>query len=257
MRSKWVALPIALVAVSLLGLVACSKGGGKKASNFNITAELAKVKAARAELVSSREQLASVKSELASLNTKQKLTSEESAHKTELEQKLKTAQTAFDEAFSKDQSTLTEFLNVALNEMPGAPETHEALKLYADQAVYNAKEFMNQAGDYNKAIDLLQTAEGYFEAVNAKAPENLEQTLQHAKDFRFLTKERFDQARNGMTEDQVKAVTGPPFYANIRENEVHGRKITSWLFNREDQQVAAFYFEKGKLYAKKWDVREK
>ena len=258
MRSKWVALPVMIIAVSLLGLSACGKKSGEsKSSNFNITAELTKVKAARAELTTAREQLEKVKGELAALNAKPRLTSEETAQKSQLEAQLKTDQSAFDEAFSKDQSTLAEFLNVALNEMPKAPETHEALLLYADEAVRNANDFMAQAGDYSKAIDLLETAEGYFDAVGAQAPENLTATLEHAKEFRYLSKDRFDKVRKGMTEAEVKAITGTPFYANVRENELRGKKITSWLFNREDKEVAAFYFDKGKLYAKKWDVKEK
>lgn len=257
MRSKWVALPIILVTVSLLGLSACGKNAGEsKTSNFNITAELAKVKAAHAELTSAREQLEKVKAELATLNSKSRLTPEESTRKTELEQQLKTDQATFDEAFTKDQGTLAEFLNVALNETPKAPETHEALLLYADEAIQNAKDFMSQAGDYRKAIDLLETAQGYFEAVGAKAPEELTSTLDHAKSYRYLSKERFDSVRKGMSEDQVKELTGTPFNANIRENEVRGKKITSWLFNREDNEVAALYFDKGKLYAKKWNVKE-
>ena len=257
MRSKLVALPIVLIAVSLVGLSACSKRAGEsKNSNFNITAELTKVKAARAELTTAREQLEKTKTELAALNAKSRLTAEESTQKTGLEQQLKTDQAAFDEAFTKDQGTLAEFLNVALNEMPTAPETHEALLLYANEAVYNANEFMNQAGDYRKAIDLLQTAEGYFDAVGAKAPEDLTATLAHAKEYRYLSQDRFEKVRKGMTEAQVKEITGTPFYANIRENEVRGKKITSWLFNREDNEVAALYFDKGKLYAKKWNVKE-
>jgi hypothetical protein len=247
---------IAFFTVLALG---CGKGSAKKGTTFDLKGEFAKVKAARQELVAARQALDQTKGQLTELQAKSRLTSEEQQKKTQLEADLKVAQTKFDDAFSNDQATLSGFLNTVLNDeqLRNTPEAREALQLYGEEAVRNADDFIQVSGDYRKAIDLLETAQGYFEYVKAPVPEDLKETLAKAKDMRYLTKDRFDKVKKGMTEDQVKEVTGIPFYANVRENEVKGRKIVSWLFNREDGGVAGIYFEKGKVYATNWNVEEK
>lgn len=249
-------LMVTIAVIAGLG-VGCGDKKAKK-STFDIAGEFAKVTAARAALTEARNQLETVRGKLAKLQKVERLTPQQSAEKTQLESQLKQAQSAFDEAFNNDQSQLSAFLNVVLNEesLRSAPETRKALDLYAQEALVNAKDFMNRAGDYRRAIELLETAEGYFTAVNFAPPPELATVKAEAKSRRYLTKERFDLLKKGMTEDQVKVITGTPFYANIRENEVKGRKIVTWLFNREDGEVAGLYFEKGKLYALKWNVKE-
>ena len=251
----------AVVSIAFLAVVAvgCSKSSSKKESSFDLKAEFAKGEAARQDLTSSRDQLEQVKSQLAELQNKSRLTAEEKQKKTELEGQLKSAQAAYDDAFSKDQATLSGFLNTVLNDetLRKSPEAHEALNLYADEAVRNANDFISVSGDYSKAIDLLQTAQGYFEYVGAPVPQSLTDALTNAKKMRYLTKDRFDQLKKGMSEARVKEITGTPFYANIRENEIRGRKIVTWLFNREGGGVAGIYFEKGKVYATKWHPEEK
>jgi DNA repair exonuclease SbcCD ATPase subunit len=253
MRSRFWILPVLLVTFVL---VACGGKSEKSKTAFNADAELAKVKAARSALADARNQLEAVHSELKALDAKGKLSAEDEAKKKQLEEEVKQAQKKVDDAFSTDQQTLAGFLNVALNEMPDASQTREGLNLYAESAIRNAKEFIANNGDYSKAIDLLKTAQGYFEAVNAPVPDALTQELNTAEEMRTLTKERFDQVRKGMTEEQVKAITGTPFYANVRENEVRGKKIVSWLFNRSDGGVAGVFFEKGRVYSSEWDVKK-
>lgn len=256
MLRKAVVVSIALLAVLALG---CGKGAAKKGTTFDLQGEFAKVKAARQELVSARQGLDQVKAQLADLQAKPRLTAEEKQQKSQLEGEVKTAQTKFDDAFSKDQSTLSGFLNTVLNDekLRNTPEAREALQLYGEEAVRNAEDFIRVSGDYRKAIDLLETAQGYFEYVSAPVPEDLKDTLAKAKEMRYITKDRFDKVKKGMSEDQVKELTGTPFYANVRENEVKGQKVVSWLLNREDGGVAGIYFEKGKVYATRWDVEEK
>jgi small-conductance mechanosensitive channel len=253
MRSRFWILPVLMVTFVL---AACGGKSQKGKTTFDAAAELAKVKAARSTLTEARSQLATLRSELDTLNAEHRLSAEQEAHKKELEEQVKQAQKKVDDAFSIDQQTLADFLNVALNEMPDAPETREGLKLYADAAVHNAREFVANNGDYAKAIDILTTAKGYFEAVSAPIPAELTQELEQAKSLRYLTKERFDQVKKGMTEAEVKAVTGTPFYANVRENKVRGKTIVSWLFNRSDGGVAGIFFEKGKVYSSEWTIKK-
>lgn len=252
-RIRWF-VPV-LVMATALG--ACSGGKNGSKSKFDAAGELAKVKQARAELNTTREKLAAVKSQVAELKDSAKLTDDQKAKLAELEGQLKTLQSGYDDAFASDQTALANFLNVALNEMPQAPETREALRLYADEAIRNAQDFIDQAGNYGKALDLLQTSKGYFDAVNLPVPDDLAKAIDTAQTMRFLSQDRFDKVQKGMTFDEVKAVTGTPFYANVHEQEVRGKKITTWLFNRADQGVAAIYFEKGKVYATQWDLKKK
>lgn len=249
-------LTVAIVLVAGLGLGCGAKKD--KAPAFDLAGEFAKVKAARSELTTVREQLGKLRQELTQLQAIEKPTPEQAARKTALEAQLKQAQSAFDEAFNNDQSVLSAFLNVVLNDeaLRGSSETRQALALYAQESLLNARDFMDRAGDYRRAIELIETAEGYFTAINATPPPELLTAKAEAKAKRYISKENFDRIKKGMTEEQVKAITGTPFYANVRENNVKGKKVVSWLLNRQDGEAAAVYFERGKVYALKWNVKE-
>ncbi len=255
MRSKTVFVSTVLVALMALG---CGGGDKKSDSTYDIAAAFAKVTAARADLTTSREEVAKLKQELADLDAKGRLSTEEQATKQQLEQDMKAAQARFDEAFTADQAALSEFLTKTLNDeqLRQAEETKKALQLYAEEAVRNAQDFIDQSGDYRRAIELLENAEQYFEFAGLPVPDAMTQALENAKSMRYLNKERFDQVKKGMTPEDVKLITGTPYYMNIRESESGGRKVTSWLFNRADGGVAAIHFVKGKVYATKWDVKQ-
>lgn len=252
---------IAVVILALTVVFGCGGGTEEKAATFDVAGEFAKVQQARSALDGARSGLEALRAELESLKGKANLAATETARKAELESQLPGAQRAFDEAYESDQNALSAFLNLALNEetVRSAPQTREALRLYADGAIANASNFMNVSGDYGKAIDILQTAESYFEFAGAAVPENLQEARKRAQTFRYLSKDRFDQLAKGMTEAQVKAIAGTPLYANVRETEAQGRKIVMWLFPRDPSVggAAAVYFDKGKVYAMKWDATAK
>lgn len=245
-----------LIAFLVVALSACGGGDKQASSTFDATAELAKVKQARDVLNSARDELAATRTELTALNDTTRLTDDEKARKSELELQVKALEDRFDEAYSADQAALANFLNVALNDLPQAPETREALELYASEAIKNAQERIAKAGDYGRAIDQLETAKQYFAAIEAPVPAELQAAIDEAAAMRYLTRERFDQVRKGMNEADVKLVAGTPFYANIRESEVRGKKIVTWLYTRNDNEVAAIYFQDGKVYATKWNVKD-
>jgi len=245
-----------LVTFLIVAMSACGGGEKKGASTFDAAAELAKVKQARSTLDTARNELAAVRNELAGLAAKARLSSEEQARRADLELQVKALEGRFDDAYNADQTALASFLNVALNDLPDAPETREALRLYAEEAVRNAEERIAKAGDYGRAIDQLTTARQYFEAVKAPVPPALQSAIDQAISMRYLTRERFDLVKKGMTEADVKLVAGTPFYANVRESEVRGNKIITWLYTRDDNEVAAIYFQKGQVYATKWNVKD-
>jgi len=244
--------PVAVAILTSLAMLAC---GGKKeeAKKVDLAGELAKVKAAHQQHLEKANKLAELRKELAALREKAKLDAAETQRKGQLEAEVKAASQELDKVFTEDQNLLTSFLNTALNEAPQAQETREGLKLYAEDAMLNARDYMDEAGDYAKAIELLETAQSYFAGISAPVPQELTNLLEEAKKLRYITKERFDQVQKGMTKAQVKAITGTPLALNVREEEVKGRKVTIWLFRSENKDIASFYFDdKGKLYFKDW-----
>ncbi|MGC8915908.1 MAG: hypothetical protein ACP5NF_02880 [Thermoanaerobaculum sp.] len=245
--------PKLVLAFTLVSLVAC---GGKKeaqAPKANLSEQLAKVKALHQQHLEKAGKLRDLRGELATLKAKPKLDPSESQRLKDLEAQVKEASKELDKVFTDDQNELAAFLNVALNDAPQAPETLEGLKIYAEDSILNAKDYMNEAGDYRKAVELLETAQSYFESVNAPVPQELKSLLEEARAFRFITKERFDKVAKGMTREEVKAITGTPLALNVREQEVKGRKVTVWLFRSEAGDIASFFFDdKGKLYSKDW-----
>lgn len=242
-----------VVAVTVALLAAC---GGKKeeqAPKINLGEQLAKVKALHVQHLEKARALQNLRAELAQLKEKPKLDAAEAQRKQQLEDQVKQASKELDRVFTDDQNELAAFLNTALNEAPQALETLEGLKIYAEDTVLNAKDFMNEAGDYRKAVELLETAQSYFESISAPVPAELKSLLEEARKFRFITKERFDQVQKGMTRAEVRAITGTPLALNIREQEVKGKKVTIWLFRSESGDIASFFFDdKGKLYSKDW-----
>lgn len=242
-------------AIALAGVVTIGCGSeGRDRQDIDLSAELAVVEEARAAYDEAWQRLQDLEAEQKELKGKSRLTADERARLSELEEELEEAKAAHDEAFSADDDALTGFLNEALNAAPDDPATLRGLRLYADKAMRNANTFMTVSGDYRRAIEILETAASYFEAVDAPAPEDLKEAIARAKYLRFLSKERFDQVARRMTKEEVKAITGTPFFPNIREHESGGRKIVTWFFNRADGEVAAIHFTNGRVYQTVWQV---
>jgi hypothetical protein len=96
---------------------------------------------------------------------------------------LRQAQAAFEAAYTRDQKLLAAFLNVALNDSPDSPETRDALALYAQSAVENARFFLHQARDGHKAVQALEPAERCYLALGLPIPLDVATTLAEARGF--------------------------------------------------------------------------
>jgi hypothetical protein len=251
--------PRALVAtVSILACiaVACSEKAKPALEAVATGGSLDRIKAARVDLEQAWDALDTLRDELLALDDTQRPTAAQAARRTELAAQVKVAEERFEAAYGADQSALAEFLNEALNTQPKSTATLEALRLYADSAIRNARDFIDHSGDYRRAIELLETAQSYHDAVQAVVPDDLSAALAHARDYRFLTRARFDQLRKGMNARDVRTLVGVPFYANVRHSDVGGKRVASWLYGRDDGEVAALYFDdRGTLYAWKWDAK--
>jgi hypothetical protein len=252
MRPRPLVAAVAVVAC----IVACAEKPKEPPGSAGADASLSRIKVARAELLKVWDSLDVMRVELAALEDAQRLTPAQTARKADLSTQVKGAEAQFESAYGADQSALADFLNEALNSRPGADSTLAALRLYLDSALRNARDFIAHSGDYRRAIELLETARSYYEAVGAGVPADLSAALASARDFRFVTRAHFDQLRKGMTARDVKALVGVPFYANVRHSEVGGKRVASWLYSREDGEIAALYFDdRGSLYAWKWDAK--
>jgi hypothetical protein len=159
-----------------------------------------------------------------------------------------------DAAFDVLQSALADALNLALNDFPDSPLTLEALTIYSNEAIEYANDAVAKAGDYKKAINHLYGAFGYYEAIGAEPHQALADRIAELEEMRFITKERFDAVKNGMTKDQVEEIAGVPYYQNIKLDEKRG--VETWLFKRDDEGVAALYFKikTGKVYGRNYDA---
>jgi hypothetical protein len=131
------------------------------------TAEFGRVRAARAEFVAASEALDRVQAE---------------AREGRVDaEAVRRAQSTFTVAYTRDQKVLAAFLTVALNERPGEPETREALGLYADAAVANARIVLDRGGDARRALEVLEDADHLFRALNLPVPNELAATLGKAR----------------------------------------------------------------------------
>jgi tetratricopeptide (TPR) repeat protein len=231
MRRKLYGPGLALVAALcvLVTLAAC--GGGETASADAAQeaewAELEQMKqtldAKRAELAQAREQLAAAgEEEAAELSAR-------------VEQLAAETQMMADDFNGR----LTTYIN---NNAPivGEEPTErqkEAIRLKSAEDILYAQEYIEQGGDYGRAIDI------YKQALAAD-PENQEvqAALTAAESQRYMSEERFAEVKRGMSEEQVRQVLGTPNYRNVRE---YANGTVGWFYPTDvNRSAAAVYFRK-------------
>jgi tetratricopeptide (TPR) repeat protein len=118
----------------------------------------------------------------------------------------------------------------------------EALRLKSDEDIRLARTYIEQSGDYRRAIEI-------YEAALAVDPENprLQQELKSARTHRYMTAERFAQVKKGMTQDEVRSLLGQPNLRDIRDFPDRG--ISAWFYTKDvDGRAAAVWFAKGQVY---------
>jgi len=245
----------ALAAALMAGVMLSCSGRPEAASPLpDIAGGMARSKVARAALLKAWDDLDSLRNESESLASRQPPTPAVTDRINELENRLTRVQAAFDAAYNADQAALADVLNSVGNSAVG-PEAIVALNLCAESAMRYARDVIDHSGDYRRAIGLLDTARGYFDDLHAAPPRALTDALQLAREYRLITRARFDRLATGMTGTQVRALVGVPFSGNVHRSKVDGNGVTSWLYGSEDNSVAALYFDdRGMLYAWKWNV---
>jgi len=113
---------------------------------------------------------------------------------------------------------------------PYTPEQLQAFRMKSDLDMLLAREYIVEGGDYERAITIYEQAL----AVDPDNPE-LQAALAQAQSDRYMSKERFDRVRQGMTEQQVAAAIGRPNTRNVREFE----GAVAWFYPKSPRRDAA------------------
>jgi tetratricopeptide (TPR) repeat protein len=135
---------------------------------------------------------------------------------------------------------LIDFINAnppAEGEKP-AGRLLEALRMKSDEDIVLAHQFIEQGGDYRRAIEI-------YEAALAIDPDNprLKGELAEARAHRYMTAERFAQIKKGMTQDEVRALLGQPNVRDVRDFPERG--VTAWFYAKDaDGRAAAVWFSR-------------
>ena len=130
--------------------------------------------------------------------------------------------TALSEQFS---SRLVDFLNddpIVENQSPTERQL-AALRMKSDEDIVLAQEWIDKGGDYKRAIDIYTTAL-QLDPDN----EQLQAARAAAEANRYMSADRFAQAEEGMSREEVRAVLGQPNLHNIRQYADRG--VVAWFY---------------------------
>jgi tetratricopeptide (TPR) repeat protein len=135
---------------------------------------------------------------------------------------------------------LVEYINAnaSSGETPGERQL-AAIRMKSDEDILLAHEYIQEAGDYRRAIEIYETA-------LAADPDNprLKSELEAARARRYVTRERFAQVREGMSQDEVRRLLGPPNLQDVRDYPERG--VTAWFYPKDASgAAAAIWFRKG------------
>ena len=109
-----------------------------------------------------------------------------------------------------------------------------AFDMKGDEDILIAQEYIDAAGDYQRAIDI------YIQSL-AFDPDNekIQAAKAEAETLRYMTEERFGAVDKGMTEAEVQAALGTPMRMNVREFE---EGLLGWFYPKEAPNTAAGVF---------------
>ena len=238
-------------------LTGCKKGPSKEELKLTEMKQLfATLQPQAAELEQARAKLAAAEAAAATITAieESKRTPEQKTLLAQTNATIATLTSDQDGKYEALQTTLADLLNIGLNDFPQAPETKQALELYAKEALLVADDMVRKAGDYAKAVDHLSNASLLYEQIGLEVSPLLKQKLAWLDDWRFITQERFDAVKTNMTMDEVRKIAGVVYYQNIQVNEEKG--IETWLYRKRDGGAAAIYFniKSGKVYSTNFEA---
>ena len=249
------------VVVAFAGLPACQDGDGQ------LDELVAAQEAAVAELEEAKKTLDAKREELAQIEARLKAPEEPEAEaEAGAGAEGEEAEEPFDpEAAKQRAEVLKSEIESAADELVGSivgfinddPPTageplndrqRRAVEMKIDEDIHLAHDFIDRGGDYKRALNIL-------EGMLPLAPDHarLNEEIARANELRFMSEERFEGVKKGMTEEEVRAVLGPVNLRNIRPYEEKG--VTAWFYPKDGGGAAGVWFQerKGELVTYKMD----
>lgn len=136
---------------------------------------------------------------------------------------------------------LVDFINANAAASPGEPPDERqraAIRMKSDEDILLARQYVDEGGDYRRAIEIYETA-------LAADPDNprLRRELESTKARRYMTPQRFSQVKEGMTQDEVRRLLGSPNLQDVRAYPERG--VTAWFYPKDASgAAAAVWFQK-------------
>lgn len=126
-----------------------------------------------------------------------------------------------------------------------------AVGVKIDEDILVAQEYIDQGGDYVRALDI-------YQQVRALDPEHeaLLAKIAEAEELRWMTEERFKQVKKKMTQDEVRELLGQVHRSNLREYLDRNPPVIAWFYKKEDGGAAAVYFKESRKGNGNWRVYE-
>lgn len=147
-------------------------------------------------------------------------------------------------------SKTVEFINEdpPVADEPYSEHQQRAINLKVEEDILLAQQWVQSGGDYRRAITIL-------ESLLPLAPdhEGLQAELEQARNFRYMTEDRFAAAKKGMTEDEIREALGPVNLRNVKEYDDRG--VIAWFYPKDGGGAAGVFFneKKGQLVVYRTD----
>ncbi|HYX24462.1 MAG TPA: hypothetical protein VFC23_09955 [Thermoanaerobaculia bacterium] len=129
---------------------------------------------------------------------------------------------------------LVEYVNAdpPVQGQPLSARQQAALRMKSEEDVLLARQFIDEGGDYQRAIAIYEEAL----AVDPGYPP-LHEELAKAQARRYMSRETFAQLKKGMSQDEVRGLLGPPNLHNVRDYPDRG--VVGWFYPRDASGAAA------------------
>lgn len=105
--------------------------------------------------------------------------------------------------------------------------------------IVTAQEYIDKGGDYARALDIYKMSK-QLDPNN----EMLVAAIASAEELRWVTEERFKQAKKGMTQDEVREILGTVHHSNVRD--FPDRNAVGWFYKKQGGGAAGIYFRENK-----------
>ncbi len=237
-RASW-----ALCLVLIIIPIACASEAGDSDANLAVFEQA--LTEAKTALETKRAELSGAKDQIA--NAAEDVTEEAMAALVAQRDALVEEATALSDEVGSKATELINSAGLLVGEEPeGVVRDAMLTKQHEDMLV--AQEYIDKAGDYARAIQIMEQVAAALPIDN---PE-LNAALEDAKAKQYMDQERFALVRNGMSPEEVRSILGTVNPHNRKEYA--DRNVEAWFYRREEG-IAGVYFEtrRGELRVYKTD----